>query len=237
MLSDKELIQLMVHEPSWEDVIVKIVAEEGMDPWNIDIVHLAEVFASYLDSIKETDLRIPARFILITAILLRMKSDILSAKGEKILLAESEKPENPLLRVLANIPPLQPPMKRIPLANVTLKELITALRKAFEVQERRKKRKQRRFKAVHHAVMPETEEDITERIENLLEQIHGAIKDIEGSVEFAKLLKEWDRENIVKALSPVLHLSQEGKIKINQEELFKEITIELTDKGKKEKKE
>ena len=90
MLSDEQLINLMVSEPSWEDVIVKIVAEEGMDPWNIDIVKLADTFITYLDKMESLDLRVPARFILITAILLRMKSDVLTARKQKIIIPETE---------------------------------------------------------------------------------------------------------------------------------------------------
>jgi len=81
MLSDQQLIDLMVSEPSWEDVIIKIVAEEQMDPWSIDIIRLANSFLIYLKKIEKLDLRIPARFILIAAILLRMKSDVLTEKS------------------------------------------------------------------------------------------------------------------------------------------------------------
>ena len=131
MLSDEQLIDLMVHEPSWEDVIVKIVAEEGMDPWNIDLIQLADTFSGYLTRMEQTDLRVPARFILIAAILLRMKSDILVAKKRKDLIPESEKPLSPMLQALAKVPPLEPPIKRMPLANVSIDELMTALKKAF----------------------------------------------------------------------------------------------------------
>ncbi len=226
MLTDQQLINLMVSEPSWEDVIVKIIAEEQMDPWSIDIARLADVFVEYLNKIEHLDLRVPARFILIAAILLRMKSDILAPKKKRILIAEGEKPENELLRVLASVPPLQPPLKRVPLRNVTMNELITALRRAFEVKERRKRRRVRVREAVARA-MPEHEEDITKRIDKLLSHINDVLKDIEDKVEFSRLVKHWKREEIVKVLIPLLHLSQEEKITYKQKELFKEIFVEL----------
>ena len=236
MLSDEQLIDLMVHEPSWEDVIVKIVAEEGMDPWNIDLIQLADTFSGYLTRMEQTDLRVPARFILIAAILLRMKSDILVAKKRKDLIPESEKPLSPMLQALAKVPPLEPPIKRMPLANVSIDELMTALKKAFEVRERRVERKARVRRRVREA-MPPQEEDISERIDRLLNHIEDVIKDIEGSVEFSKLLHKWEREDIVKNLLPMLHLSQEGKIIYEQPELFKEIFIKLKKEDKGEKKE
>jgi len=226
MLSDQQLINLMISEPSWEDVIIKIIAEEQMDPWSIDIIKLSNAFLGYLQKMEELDLRMPARFILIAAILLRMKSDVLTEKEEKILIPESEKEADETLRVLASLPPLQPPLKRIPLRNVSLEELLSALRKAYEVQERRTERKLRIRRAVD-VVMPVGEvEDITERINALLTQINSALGEVE-SIEFSRLVKRWGRKEIVESLLPLLHLSQDGKINLTQEELFKEIMIKI----------
>lgn len=234
MLSDEDMISLMVNEPSWEDVLVRIVAEEGMDVWAIDLIRLADLFVSYMQKMTELDLRIPARFILITAILLRMKSDILAEKPEKILIPES--PENPkeaeLLRALASIPPLQPPMVRIPMKSVALNELITALKKAFEVRKRRLLKKQRARQIAMRGFA--AEEDITERINNLLEQIKSALQEIDR-IEFSKLVKDWRREEIVKTLVPLLHLAQNGRLTYEQPELFKDFYIQLKH-GKNEAK-
>ncbi len=224
MLTDNQLINLMVSEPSWEDIIVKIIVEEKMEPWNIDIVRLADSFLVYMQKMQSLDLRVPARFILITAILLRMKSDILKQREEKVLIPESEKEQDEMLRILAAVPPLQPPIKRIPLRNVTVQELITALRKAFEIKERRVEKKERVRVAVERA-LPLPEENITERINKLLSQINDALKDID-KIEFSRLVKNWKRKEIVETLLPLLHLSQEGKVALLQPEIFKEIFIE-----------
>jgi segregation and condensation protein A len=225
MLNDQQLIGLMISEPSWEDVIVKIVAEEQMDPWSIDLIRLSNAFLIYIKKIEELDLRIPARFILIAAILLRMKSDILTEKKEKLFIPESEKESDDTLRILASVPPLQPPLKRIPLRNVTLNELISALRKAYQVQERRIERKTRVKRAVEFAV-PAPAEDITERINKLLSQINEALIEVDN-IEFSRIVKRWGRKEIVEALIPLLHLAQDGKINLHQEELFKEILVKL----------
>lgn len=242
MLSNEQMIKLMVVEPSWEDVIVKIVAEEGIEPWSIDIVKLADAFSSYIRHISskmQDDLRVPARFILISAILLRMKSDVLAEKEQKILIPESpdqNQKEADLLRQLAGVPPLDPPIKRMPLKNVTLTELIMALRKAFDVQERRTARKER-HRAIIGDVMAEPE-DINERIGKLLAQIKGILAEIEnGKIEFSKLVKDWKREKIVNTLIPMLHLAQEGKVGYEQGELFQEIMVELRKDGPVENKE
>jgi len=214
----------MVSEPSWEDVIIKIVAEEQMGPWSVDIIRLANAFLVYLQKIESLDLRIPARFILIAAILLRMKSDALIEKEERILIPESDKEADETLRVLASLPPLQPPLKRIPLRNVSLEELLSALRKAYEIQERRVERKVKIKRAVEVVLPPAEMEDITERINKLLAQINEALSDVD-SIEFSRIVKRWSRKEIVESIVPLLHLSQDGKIDLNQEELFKEILV------------
>jgi segregation and condensation protein A len=216
----------MISEPSWEDVIIKIVAEEQMNPWSVDIIKLSNVFLDYLEKMESLDLRIPARFILIASILLRMKSDVLIEKEERILIPESEKEMDETLRVLATLPPLQPPLKRIPLRNVSLEELISALKKAYEVQERRVERKLKIKRAVEVAVPAAEAEDISERINKLLAQINEALSEVE-SIEFSRIVKRWGRKEIVEALVPLLHLTQDGKVDMHQEELFKEILVKL----------
>ncbi len=225
MLTDNDMITLVVNEPSWEDVILKIVAEEGMDPWAVDLIRLADAFSGYLQRIGESDLRVPARFILIAAILLRMKSDILAAKRQRTILSDSEKPPDPMLKILAEVPPLQPPLKRIPLGSVTVDELISALKKAFEVKERRTIRKEKLRRAVQH-ILPVEQEDITERIEKLYSQITSYLTELQGSVEFSKLVKTWERRSIVRTLLPLLYLTQEGKVDHKQEQIFGEIIVE-----------
>jgi len=230
MLNDQQLIDLMVSEPSWEDIIVKIVAEERMDPWSVDIIRLSDTFFIYIQKMEKLDLRIPARFILIASILLRMKSDVLVEKEERILIPESEKEPDETLRILAELPPLQPPIKRIPLRNVTLNELINALRKAYKIQERRVERRIRVRRAVDFAI-PIEEEDITQRIDKLLSSINEALKEVDN-IEFSRLVRRWGRKEIVEALLPLLHLSQQGKISLTQEELFKEIVVRLKREGR-----
>jgi len=112
------------------------------------------------------------------------------------------------------------------LKNVSLEELLSALRKAYEVQERRTERKLRIRRAVD-VVLPAGEvEDITERINSLLNQINSALSEVE-SIEFSRLVKRWGRKEIVESLLPLLHLSQDGKINLIQEELFKEIMVKI----------
>jgi segregation and condensation protein A len=233
MMNDQELINLMVNEPSWEDVIVKIVAEEQMDPWNIDIVKLADAFSDYVTKMDQSDLRIPARFILIAAILVRMKSDIFAEKRQRMIIDNelSKDKQSELIQMLAKIPPLQAPVNRIPLKSVALDELVGALKKAFEVEDRRTEKKWKTRKNIDK-VLPQAEaDDITKRIDAVMSQIQDAMKEIDSSIEFSRLVSKWERKNIVRILLPLLHLSQEGKVSVDQKELFKEIYVGMKKHG------
>jgi len=227
-VDNEELIKITISEPSWEDVIIKIVVEKNINPWNIDIVKLADAFVEYLRKMEAYDLRIPARFILIAAILVRMKSDIFAEKRDRILIPEGPGAEkdSELLRVLASIPPLQPPLERSTVANITLPELILALKKAFEVEQRRKVKKER-MRARLAEILPTEKDDINERISNLFQAILETIEHVEKMTTFRNLIKKWERKEIVKSLLPMLYLSQDGKIDYDQPVLFDEIYIKL----------
>ena len=196
MLSNDQMVSLMVNEPSWEDVIVKIIAEEKMDPWDIDICVLADYFLVYVQKMTDMDLRVPARFILITAILLRMKSDVLMKKKKRVMIASSEKPLPKWYQVAAELPPLDAPIKRTTMRNVTLEELMKALKKAFDVKKRRTERKEKRRRIVANAMPLEPTEDITVRIASLYVEIQSTLLEIETDIEFSKLVKDWNRESI-----------------------------------------
>ena len=85
MIDENKLIQNIVMGSDWQEVLANLVVEEGMDPLSVDIVRLADSFMSYLHRLKDFDFRVPARFILIAAILLRMKCELLLEEEENLL--------------------------------------------------------------------------------------------------------------------------------------------------------
>jgi hypothetical protein len=36
-MDEKDIMELITSEYSWEQIIYKIIAWEGMDPWNLDL--------------------------------------------------------------------------------------------------------------------------------------------------------------------------------------------------------
>jgi len=217
MIDENKMIQTIVLGSDWQEVLASIVVEEGMDPLSIDILKLAESFMQYLQKIKSFDFRIPARFVLIAAILLRMKCELLLEEEEKKDMIEGE--QIPPIDV-SGLPTLSPPVLRRPTRKVTLDELVTALNKVFDFKERKEGKKLRLRMAVEKLIEPE--EDIEIKIREIFNQIMRS-----GIIKFSDLVPAWKRKDIVETFVPLLHLSNRGRVSCDQEEMFKEITIKL----------
>lgn len=188
-----------------------------MNPTEIDIVQLSEAFMRYLLRLQTFDFRVPARFVLIASILLRMKCEMLLEEEEK----KEEIRADSIPLITGNVPILEPPVERKPMRKVTLGELITALNKAFDFKERKESKELRMRRAIENLIEPE--EDIEVRIKRVFQEIlrHGTI------MKFSDLVPVWKRKEIAETFLPLLYLSNRGKIQCEQEEFFKEITIRV----------
>ena len=217
-IDENKLIQTIVLGTDWKEVLSSIVVEEGLDPLNVDILRLTHAFVFYLHRLKTFDFRIPARFILIAAILLRMKCELMLEEEEKKLEIKADAP-SPLN--IENVPLLTPPITRKPTRKVMLAELVSALNKAFEFKERKEKKQIRLRRAVERLI--EQEEDIELRIKSIFDEIlrHGTI------MKFSDIVPVWKKKDIVETFMPLLYLIQRGKVTCEQEEFFKEITIHI----------
>jgi len=215
VIDEGKLISTIVLGSDWQEVLTNIIIEQGLDPKNIDLIALAESFSSYLHTLKKFDFRIPARFVLVAAILLRMKCDMILE--EEII--KKEKAQTPSKIDIDKIPVLAPPLTRRPTRKVTLNELITALNKAFVFQEKKETKKLRMRRAIEKIIEPA--EDIELKIKRIFNEI------LNGKTTFSKLVPKWDRKKIVDVFLPLLYLDQRGKISCEQKEFFKEIYIKI----------
>ena len=69
-----QLIDL-VDKPSWKMLLTEIVEKEHLDPWDIDIAQLTHSYIEHISNARKLDFRVPANAVLVSAILLRFKSD------------------------------------------------------------------------------------------------------------------------------------------------------------------
>ncbi len=226
-MQEQNLLEMILKEESWENLIYNIVSYEDLDPWDIDIMKLTNSFLIYIEKMKSLDFRVPAKVVLIAAILLKMKSDILSpikAEGmsylpDGITTQEFEQISEELSKMT-----LKPPVERHFKRKVTLDELIDALNKAMKVKEKKETIKRKLGRRIKDQIVDEV--DIEIRINELMSEIDSLISKLNSEkIEFSKIVEEWDREEIVKHFMPLLYLATRGSVVAEQEDFFKEIYI------------
>ncbi len=227
-MEEQNLLEMIIKEESWEELIYNIVSYEGLDPWDVDIIKLADSFLKYIEGFKTLDFRIPAKVVLVAAIMLKLKSDALSPiKGEEM----EYFPESGLtldefnqIREELSKMSLRPPIERHVKRKVTLDELIDALNKAMKVEQKKERVRRVLGKRINAEIGEE--EDIEVRIKELMSDIDGLLFKLKSDkIEFSKIVEKWERNDIVRNFMPLLYLSSRGKVSTEQEEFFKEIFI------------
>lgn len=222
MTEEENILQMIIEKESWEEVIYYIVSLEKLNPWDVDLIKLTESFLKFIKSAEELDFRIPAKIVFVAAVLLRLKADCLSFFEEKETLEEAQKPFIDL-GIDPDLIQLGYPIKRIPKRQVTLDELVYALKKAMTVREKKVERK-RIWKAQLQAEIGE--EDISKKIDSVMKEIDDLMEKLKKSkLEFRKIVKKWNRDQIINNFVPLLHLENNQKIQTEQEDYFKEIFI------------
>ncbi|MEK6953538.1 MAG: segregation/condensation protein A [Candidatus Micrarchaeota archaeon] len=212
-----------VKEPSWRELLLESIANEQMNPWEIDLVKVADAYLQKVKELQSMDLRIPANVILALALLLNYKAQALQ-------LEEPEPEPDPFVRPFENeaIPDLvfNPNLPRS--RTITLNELIEAVE---EVMHYEKRELIPRAKADPlHIELPK--ENLNER----MVAVHSRalkMKDSENMVLFSELVKSFNGHGEGKAelyalhLPPVLHLIQEEKMFAWQDRTFGEIFLKV----------
>ena len=232
--SEDMKLEKLVAYATWREMLLDLVASKQLDPWNIDIVEIASGYLEKMRKLELLDLRIPANLILAAAILIRFKSDALRFEEEtqvveeETYVEENSEPETiPVLELKTRIPP-----KRM----VTLDELLLAMEKVFDEQKKREEKAAKiEIPSVINIQLPamNIEQRMAEVYELVIER-----KDAEGLATFSSLLRERTPVEMIAILLPVLHLVQDKKLSIFQEQIFGEIFIrvrEETDAGEKKK--
>ncbi len=213
-------LEKLVVQPTWRDLLMNLVVEEKLDPWNIDIIQVTEKYLERIRNLQSVDLRIPANIILAAAILLRFKSETLKLEEEQqvveeeVYIGDEPASEIPVLSLKTRIPP-----KR----RVSLGELINTLSEVIEAQ---KKRAEKAFKPKPIMSIEIPKEDIEKRMKDLFERVQNRA-DSEGMLMFSDLLEKRNSHETIMMLLPLLHLAQDRKIDIMQEKMFGDIFIRI----------
>jgi len=212
----------LIDQPAWKTILLDLVETEKMDPWNIDVVELAEKYLKKINELEGNNLRVPANAILACAILVKTKSKYLrlsslddEQKG-RIMLS----PEQRAL-MLQEIPDLlSNRMARE--GRITLDELVSSIEDIIQ-------RTTPKNKSARNIPRIEINFDASS-IEEKIAEIFGLIKqkvDSQGIVLFKDLAGSDNVDAVVETFLPVLFLMNNGKILAYQNEFFGEIFVKL----------
>ncbi len=203
-------------------ILLDLARDDKIDPWDVDIDKLANLYASKVREMKKLDLRVSGRALCSASVLLRMKADNPPYDGE------NEEEDELIENLDFDMPDLGPiTLIRQNHQQITLSDLAGSLEDVLEKKESTET-KEKKVKKVQD-IMWEVD-DYHINIEEHIEEFHEKIALLAGKkqkINFIQLLPQKDKKEICKNLLLALFLWSRGKINLEQEEHFGEIYIEL----------
>ncbi|MGV8168749.1 MAG: segregation/condensation protein A [Candidatus Nanoarchaeia archaeon] len=229
-------------EITWQDIIYDLIKTEQMDPWDVDVSLLAEKFIDLLKEMKKMDFRLSGKIILAAAFFLKIKSDKLLKEDIAALnnLINPAENQDELLGMLDGMSdeialPMEKPVLtyRTPQPRkrkVSVYDLINALEKAFEMDNKRtfKKVISSKYAPIR---LPKKDRDVTLVINDVYKKIEMKIKGLKV-ITFSDLTDSDSKEDKLYVFVPLIYLDTQRKIDLEQPEHFGEINIYLTKKTK-----
>lgn len=223
-------------ELGWQGIIYDLIKTEQLDPWDIDLGVLADKYVDVIQQLEEADFFVSSKILLACSLLLRLKSEILINSYiqdlNDALYGRKDDKRTELEKIFINEDELPTLVPRTPMARhkkVTLKELISALDKAIETENRRIKKEIKGRQAEKSAlvVMPKNNfVPLKVRIKNIFGVVDHHISGLNKShVSFHEIAPS--KEEKLASFVPMLHLSNNGKIFLRQLAHFGDIHLAL----------
>ena len=186
--------------------------------------------------LQETNFFISGKVVLASAILLKIKSNKLLTENianfDNQLYSQDEEEHIEQLDEEAYNKDNSPRLTiKTPIARkrrVSINDLVDALEKALEVDNRRKLRR-RDFFPEEELSMPVKKVDIGKKIKEVYSNITKYFNIKKSDLTFTSLLPSGSKEDKVYTFIPLLHLENQKKVNMSQKDSFEEIYIALKD--------
>ena len=226
-LAQFSYLESMVSKPTWKDILLDLISSNSLDPWNIDLIALADGFIRKVKEMERMDFIMQANVILAASILLKYKSDYLKA-----LSYQSELPEYPAdadaLPEPEELPQLTLSSRIPPKRQITLDELVSEMERIIKYDE------VERIRIPRGSITETVDLELAEHdIEHDMELTLGRIRDNTdptGWSLFSRLTDGLDMQGTVYTLLCVLHLVQLGSLDLKQDKMWGEIFLFLREK-------
>ena len=223
-------------EVSWQAIIYDLINSGQLEPWDIDLGILANKYLEKIRQLEEANFFISSKVLLAASLLLRLKSEILLNEHirsiDDILFGKKEEKKYVMERIVLGeneVPTLYPKTPLPRMRKVSLQELMLALSKAMNTENRRIKREINEKQLMREAeiVMPKASRvNIKDRIRRLYSKILTAFKTKQMRMSYSELTGG-DKVEKVACFLPVLHLDSQQRVFLEQEKHFDEIYVWL----------
>lgn len=234
----------------WQSIIYELIRNKKVDPWDIDLSKFSEEYLTTISKLKSLNFRISGKVVLAAALMLKIKTNHLGLDDFILLTNDDEAPieefeydedayidpdEKKIMNLARHIRHntkkkylIEPRTVRPRQRKVTVIELMSALKKAIEVDKRR----ERKRVAVEKIIIPEEifeakKDLLPEQIETLNKKLLELFGKTKAKILFDHLLENGDEINRVQTFLPILHLANNGKLSIHQEKPFEKIYLEV----------
>jgi len=234
-IGQNEVYELLTSkELSWQAIIYDLINTEQLDPWNIDLAILSNKYLGKIKELEEANFFISSKVLLAASILLRLKSEILIHKYikslDEILFGKKEesKPFEKIEIDENELPALYPKTPLPRYKKVSLQELMSALNKAISTENRRIKKEVVKVQQEKDSeiVLPKVKISVRDRIRKIYSKILTAFKKKKTKVSYSDIAGG-DKEERIACFLPCLHLDNQHKLFLEQEEHFNEIWVWL----------
>lgn len=217
---------------SWQAIIYDLINTEQLDPWDIDIVLLSDKYLIKVRELEEANFFVSSKVLLAAALLLRIKSEILLYKYlpslDDVLFGRKEEKHDvqEKLELDEDVPELVPRTPLPRLRKVTLQELMASLGNAMNTEQRRIKRiiveKQREQETA--ISLPKRRINVHDRMREVYEMLQRMFNEKEEKISFKNLAGQ-SKEERIGTFVPLLHLDNQKKVWLEQEEHLGEIWV------------
>ena len=233
-------------DPSWQGIIYDLINSEQLDPWDIDVSALCNSYFEKIREMEEANFLISSKILLAASFLLRVKSEILLNKHikevDELLFGKKEENTYKLERIEideSELPILLPKSPLPRFKRVTLQELMTALDQAITTESRRinKEIEKKQAERLSYVDIPKFKRaSLRDRVRQFYAKILTAFKHPEHKSKIKIPYSHFtsnNKEEKIACFLPLLHLSNNNKLWLEQEGYFDEIYIYLYDSFKK----
>ncbi len=209
-------------------ILLELVQQHKLDPWDVDIEKLADVYLQRVREMRELDLRASGRALLSASVLLRIKSDYVlngDGRGESV----GESPDDLIDLDFPDLDLGQITIIQHTPRKITLVDLLGALQDALAEIPAKKPLRSKKMERILQ-ILSEYDVNIEKHIDELYKRISSLVASGEH-ITLLGLVEERTRLAVARTLLILLFLCADGKVALEQPEQFGDILVSLPKEG------